>query len=134
MPAAPAARKLNLVVALLLKVVNNINRAILIIWLRHWIDGLWIEMSELSQLTHSTDKLTLAEELTRLGANLTTDDMLLSLIITIDNDLVDGSLSTLDDSHLKVNGVSDDTRLDWSDIREEVAIVHVEVMDASSSS
>ncbi len=65
-------------------------------------------MTELGELADGTDKFGLAEELTGLGTDLTTDDVFLGLVVTIDYDLVDGGLRSFDDTHLKVDGVTND--------------------------
>lgn len=53
----------------------------------------------------------------------------MSLVVAFDDDVVDGGLSAFDDTHFEVDGVAFDARFDRDDVGEEVAVVHIEVVD-----
>ena len=124
---SPTERELQLVVRLLLEVPLNINSTILVIGFGNWVDLLRIEESHRGNFTSRTRQSFLGEQVAWLGAQLTTNDLFIQTVVTINTNLIDMSLRTLLDTHLKVDGVAYNIDLGRLQVVEQVTIVPVVV-------
>ena len=123
----PTEWKLNLVVWLLLEVIVDVNSTVLIVWFWYWIDCLWVEVSHWSQLTCRTLESLFREEIARLCTQLTTYYILVKAVVTINLHTVNMCLLSFNDTHLKVDRVTDNIYLCWLQVIEEVTIVPISI-------
>ena len=123
----PTERELDLVGGLSLKLVGNIHRSLLGIWLNIRHKFFLIEVTHLRQLTQRTHDIGLRIELTGLGIQLTANDMLVDTRVTRDIDLVDCGGLALVHTHLEINTVVFYIDLDRLNIEEQVATVGIKL-------
>ena len=84
-------------------------------------------MTGLCNFTGRTHQVFLGEQLTRTHAELTADNLFIKAVVTVDDDAVDTSLRTFDDTHLESNRVTLHLRFDWNELEEQVTVIHIEV-------
>ena len=103
--STPAERELNLVAGFGLQVVGDIYSSVFGIGLDIGHEFLLVKVSHLCQFAQGAHDVRLRVELTGLGVEFATHDVLIDAGVTDDVDLVDGSRFALVDTHLEVDGV-----------------------------
>lgn len=122
---SPSKRQLNLVVGLLLQIPVDIHRSVLVVGMRDWIDRLGVEVTHGSNLSRGTLQGLSGEEVARLRAQLTADDILIESIIAIDADTADTRLLALEDTHFQVDAITYNVDLSWFEVVEDITIVPI---------
>ena len=84
-------------------------------------------MTDRGKLTGSTHQGLLREEVTRLGAQLTTDHILVKTVVTIDTHMTESCQRTLLYAHLDIDGVAHDIHLGRIDAGEHITVVPIQV-------
>ena len=84
-------------------------------------------MSHRRNLTDRTFEVGLAEKISRTGEHLTTDNPFVCKVITVDHDIVQRRRLAFDNSHLHIDRVTLDVKLDGLEIEEKVSVVTVQL-------
>ena len=84
-------------------------------------------MTHLRQLTNRTNQVITAKQHTRLRTQLTTYDILIQTIVTIDDNPVDRRLRSLLDTDLQGDRVVLDLHLNGIGVEEEVTVIEIDV-------
>ena len=98
---SPTGRELNLVVRLRCQVILDIHCSVLRIRYRLRLHIFRIEMSHLGNFTNGTHQVFTAEQHTWLGTKLTTYDIFIQTVVTINDYTVDGSLRAFLDTYFQ---------------------------------
>ena len=86
-------------------------------------------MARLRDLTRRTDQVIAAEELSRLGAQLTADIVFIEPIVTVDDHFIDRGLWAFLYADFKRDRVVLHLHFDGVGVEEEVTVVVVDVRD-----
>ena len=86
-------------------------------------DGLGVEVTHLLYLTSRTHQGILAEEVARLGHQFAAHHILIQAVVTGNAHTVDGSLRTLEHTHLKVYRVLGDIDFYGLDAGKHISII-----------
>ena len=123
----PTGRELDLVVGLGGQVILNVHRSVFRIRYGHRIHVFRVEVSHLGQFTYGTHQGVTAEELARFRTQLTTDNVFIQAVVTVDDDPVDRCLRTLLDTDLQGDRVARHIRLDRIGTEEEVTVIIIDI-------
>ncbi len=91
------------------------------------IDRLRIKESKLANLADGADHIVLAVHTSRLGAQFAVNNFVVGLVIAYNSNLVEICNRAFDDSDFKVDGIVLRAGFDGIDVREQIAVVLVEV-------
>ena len=128
---SPTAGEFQLAGRLFGNVVHEVHRIVLLVRkdvvTRRLIHLLGVELAHGRYFAERPLEVGLAVEISGAGENLTADNPLVGKVVAVDYDVVQSSLLALDDTHLDIDRVLLYIHLDGLDIKEEVAVVAVEL-------
>ena len=122
---SPTKRELHLVVRLLFQIPVDVDCSVVAIGLRHGIDLLRVEVSHRCEFTSRTHQGILREQVAGLCAQLTTDDVLIEAVVTIDADAADVSLRSFGDAHLQIDAIANDVHFHGVELIEQITVVPI---------
>ena len=127
---SPTGREFHLVVSFGYQIVTYIYSSVFRSWLNIRFDLFRVKVSHLLDFTHRTHQVFTAEQVTRTGTEFTAYYVFVQTVVTIDADLINGSLTAFVNTHFQVDGVSYDIYFYGFEAVEQIAVVIVEVTDS----
>ena len=122
---SPTKRELHLVVRLLFQIPVDVDGTVVAIGLRHGSYLFRIEVAHRCKFTSRTHQGILREQVAGLRAQLTTDDVLIEAVVTIDTHAADVGLRSFCDAHLQVDAIANDVHFDGVELIEQITVVPV---------
>ena len=122
---SPTQRELNLVIRLLLQVPVHVHRSVFSMRLHVGAHLLGVEMSHRGQFARRTHDCVFREEVARLRAQLTTNNILIEAVVSVDAHTADMRLRSFKYAHLEVDRVAHDVHFSRVELIKQVSVVPI---------